>query len=101
MSSISVRATRPGKLVPPAARRLKSRAIRLRTGQAVDWHTTGVREELIIVLAGAVRLEVRASVRRLRTTSVSAGWCAFVPHRVWHRVVNRSARPAHYVYVTA
>lgn len=89
---------KPGRLVPTSARRLKGRAILLRSGEAVDWHSTRNREELILVFRGSVSLEMR---NRGRALTLSAGRAVFIPPRVWHRVVNRAARQAHYVYVTA
>ena len=90
---------RPGRLLPPSAKRLRGRAILLRPGQAVDWHSTGAREELMIVLAGTVRLEL-GRAGRPRATSLRAGRCAFVPSATIHRVVNRTTRNAQYLYIT-
>lgn len=91
--------TRPGRLVPPEARRLRSRLVRLAPGGVMDWHSTGAREELLIVLQGMVVLEAagRGPVTRRRVT---VGQCAFVPSRTRHRVVNRAARSADYIYCT-
>ena len=90
---------RAGKLVPPNAKRLRGRAIILRPGEAVEWHSTGAREELIIALAGTVRLELGRVVRP-HTALLRAGRCAFIPSATIHRVVNRTTRTAHYLYVT-
>lgn len=94
----------PGKLVPPSARHLKARVIRLMPGGAMDWHTTGDREELLFAMAGRVILEVepQGSSRRraVRSVAVSSGQCVFLPQQVVHRVVNRSSSTARYVYVT-
>lgn len=67
----------------------------------MDWHTTGAREELLIALRGRVALEVQMSARRVRRRLVAAGACAFLPPAMRHRVLNRSTRAAHYLYVTA
>ena len=75
----------------------------LKPGQAVDWHTTGTREEVLVILGGAIRLELQPSFDSLRSLrmTLSAGRCAFVPRGVRHRVVNRSSRAARYLYFTA
>ena len=67
----------------------------------MDWHSTGRREEVVIVLAGRARLEVRGDSRRLRISDVRRGQCVFLPQQTVHRLLNRSRRPAYYVYVTA
>ena len=91
---------RPGRLTPPHAKRLRARSMHLRPGEAVAWHSTGSREELLIALAGRLRLERRQSGRLLKTVSLVAGQCAFLPRRVIHRMVNHSPQSARYLYVT-
>ncbi|MBI4354209.1 MAG: cupin domain-containing protein [Candidatus Omnitrophica bacterium] len=99
MASVTQRSYRqPGRLIPPSARRLKSRSVRLSPGQEIGWHSTDDREELILVIRGAVSLQMRD---RRRSISLSAGRAVFIPAGAWHRVVNHSRRQAHYVYVTA
>ena len=69
--------------------------------QAVDWHSTGVREELLIALQGTVCVERQDGRRRIIATSLLAGQCAWLSCATIHRVVNRSRKTAHYLYVTA
>jgi len=90
---------RPGRLAPQA-RSLRARAVTLAPGGVMDWHSTEAREELVIALAGCVVLEVASASRRIGRL-LRQGWCAFVPARTRHRVVNRSRRRARYLYVTA
>ncbi|MBI3088533.1 MAG: cupin domain-containing protein [Candidatus Omnitrophica bacterium] len=98
---------RPGRLVPATARRLRSRAIRLRPGQVIDWHSTGKREELLIILAGTVHVEQEdpdpdcGRGGRGRALRLTASHCAFIPSRTRHRVLNRSRHPARYLYIAA
>ncbi len=92
---------KPGKLIPSNARRLKGRSIRLAPGGSVEWHSTRDREEIILVFRGSVSLETRDHPDRTRSIALSSGRAAFVSPHVWHRVVNRSRRQAHYIYVTA
>ncbi len=91
---------KPGKLIPPHAQHLKGRSIVLRRGQAIEWHSTRDREEIILVFRGSVSLETRDRRDRTRSIALSSGRAAFLSQDVWHRVVNRSHRQAHYVYVT-
>jgi len=91
----------PGRLVPPDAKHLRGRSMRLLPGETVAWHTTGKREEVIIVLAGSLRLDLADGGRVARTTTLSVGHCVFLPQAVAHRVVNRFTRIARYLYFTA
>ena len=91
---------RAGRLIPASAGRLRSRSVILKSGGLVDWHSTGAREELLIGISGTATLEYRAGRRGLRRAALAAGSCLFLPRRVEHRVVNRSRRMAHYLYIT-
>ncbi|MBI2104740.1 MAG: hypothetical protein HYT90_04050 [Candidatus Omnitrophica bacterium] len=108
--------------------RLRAGAVRLKPGGAMEWHSTRSREELLVLLAGQVGLETEgsrhrpstrvarsgrpraralrprpgpASRGRVRRVALRAGQCAWIPPRTVHRVVNRSAASAWYLYVTA
>jgi len=73
----------------------------LRRGDVMDWHSTHAREELLIVLASRVRLEVAVASRRLRRFQLTTGQCAWLPAHTLHRVVNPFTATARYLYVTA
>jgi len=92
---------RAGRLVPRRSHGLRAGSVVLKPRQAMDWHSTKDREELLIILAGGVSLEVQTLRRRRRARSLSAGQCAFIPAETTHRVVNRSRTIARYLYVTA
>ena len=91
---------RPGRLMPRSERGLRARSVRLAAGTAMPWHSTEEREELLLVLEGRVRLDVRAPGGRVRPRTMREGSCAFLPVRTPHHVVNPSGRAARYVYVT-
>ena len=91
---------RSGRLMPRSERGLRARSVRLAAGAAMPWHSTGGREELLLVLEGRVRLAVRASGGLVRPRMVREGSCAFLPVRTPHCVVNPSRRAVRYVYVT-
>ena len=90
-----------GRVVPRAAKGLRAGSVILRTGEVMGWHSTGSREELLIALEGRVQVEAQASHRSVRSVSLRSGSCLFLPEATWHRVVNRSAAAARYLYVTA
>ena len=91
---------RAGRLVPRRPRGLRAGSVILRMGEAMDWHSTNTREELLITLAGKVEVEV-CSARRRRRFVLTAGRCVFLPAKTLHRLVNRSRGAARYLYVTA
>jgi mannose-6-phosphate isomerase-like protein (cupin superfamily) len=104
MKIVSKRFARSGLLTPETAKVLRARSVILGPGRAIDWHTTDVREELVLAMAGLLLLEtgvadgVGGARRRVH---LAAGRCCFLPRRTWHRIVNRSHRHAHYLYITA
>ncbi len=75
--------------------------MRLGRGAAVPWHTTGRREEVLVVLGGAPLLQYYGAAGRLRQARLKAGECAFLPRGVVHRVCNPFRLMARYVYFTA
>ena len=89
---------RPGLLVPSGTRQLRARAVVLRAGACMEWHSNGGAEELLVALQGAVQVEVRRG-GRCRRRRLGAGQTLFLPMRTPHRVVNASKRIARYVYV--
>ena len=92
---------RAGRLLPKRADGLRAGAVTLKPGGVMDWHSNGAREELLIALAGRIRIELRSSSRKSRRLALAAGHCALLPSRTLHRVLNRSRRLATYLYVTA
>jgi mannose-6-phosphate isomerase-like protein (cupin superfamily) len=66
----------------------------------MEWHTTGQREELLLVLAGRIRLELGDHPARRRRRVIRAGQCAWVGRHTPHRVLNESRASARYLYVT-
>ena len=67
----------------------------------MDWHTTGRREELLIVLAGRVVVETRVVSRaQPRRWPLSQGQSCYLPAQTEHQVLHVGARTARYIYVT-
>ncbi|MBI4343549.1 MAG: cupin domain-containing protein [Candidatus Omnitrophica bacterium] len=93
-----IRSTRrAGRLIPSRPRGLRSRVVTLRPGEAMAWHSTQRREELILLLEGTLQVELARPSRRRR---LRAGQCAFLPPRTTHRLVNHTKHTVRYVYVT-
>ena len=69
----------------------------LKPGNAVEWHSTRQREELLLGVAGSVRIDY--GDERTRSMIMAAGQCVFLPPGTPHRVVNVSSSAAHYIYV--
>lgn len=102
LTRLRIRSVRKaGVVVPKRATGMRARVVLLSPGEAVAWHSTQAREELLLILRGSVRLEVQTVRRRVRRRQLRVGQCAFVPAHVLHRTVNRSSQPIWYLYVTA
>ena len=90
----------PGRLVPKRPRGLRAGSVALKPGEAMPWHSTENREELLIALAGRVYVKVERPGGRCAQTMLNAGECVLLPRRTLHTVRNRSRRTARYLYVT-
>jgi quercetin dioxygenase-like cupin family protein len=82
---------------PPQTAGMRAGVVVLAPGASVGRHTTGPREEFIVVLEG--RGEVRAEGEA--ALSVGAGMAAYVPPAQEHDVVNVGDHSLRYVYVVA
>ena len=95
----SFRAAR--KLIPPTAKYFKGRSMHLPRGAAVPWHTTGRREEVLVVLEGTPILHHYGTTGRLRQDRLKAGDCVFLASGTVHCVQNPFRLMARYLYFTA
>lgn len=84
-----------GRLIPKREKGLRARSVALDAAAVMPWHTTGSREELLLVIAGRVRVELKRGFR-----TVAAGDSLFLPAQTAHQVVSRSKGIVRYVYVT-
>jgi quercetin dioxygenase-like cupin family protein len=89
-----------GRLTSDSAKHLKSRSVKLASGEEMPRHTTGAREELIIVISGKILLLLEGE-KKTRSIALVSGKSIFIPKNTWHGVLNKSKSPARYVYVTA
>ena len=98
---------RAGRVIPRRANGLGAAVVALKPGAVMDWHSTGSREELVIALAGRVQVHTAKTPPAFcgagccDVAVVRAGQCAFLPRETFHCVINRSAKQARYLYVTA
>ena len=101
-SAVSVRSyNHKGRLLGASRRAIRAGSVKLRRNECMDWHSTNEREELIIMLSGTARIDLKNSHSKLVHVRLSAGRCAFLPKATTHRVVNMCSGTAHYIYVTA
>ena len=82
---------------PPQTAGMRSGVVVLAPGEAVGRHTTGRREEFIVVFEGRGELRVEPD----GALSIGAGMAAYVPPAREHDVVNVGDHPLRYVYVVA
>jgi mannose-6-phosphate isomerase-like protein (cupin superfamily) len=82
---------------PPQTAGMRAGVVSLRPGASVGRHSTGAREEFIVVLEGRGEVRVGAAA----PLAVSAGTGAYVPPERDHDVVNSGDAPLRYVYVVA
>ena len=82
---------------PPGSVAMRSGLVQLSPGDAVGEHSTGRREELIIVLEGEGELRLNGS----GALAVARGMTAYCPPDTEHNVVNTGTDVLRYVYVVA
>ena len=82
---------------PPQTAGMRSGVVVLDPGAAVGRHSTGPREEFIVVLEGRGEVVVEDEA----PLAVAAGMGAYVPPERHHDVVNAGQGPLRYVYVVA
>lgn len=82
---------------PPETATMRSGLVTLAPGHAVGRHSTGDREEALVVLEGAGRLTVTGH----EAIDLLPGCLAYCPPQREHDVLNVGAVPLRYVYITA
>lgn len=80
---------------PPTNPALKSGLVHLGPGESVGKHSTGRKEELIIVLEGEAELRIESG-SSIRLDQDNAGYC---PPDTVHDVVNTGDADLRYVFV--
>lgn len=82
---------------PPESAGMRSGLVVLAAGESVGRHTTGSREEAIVVLEGRGELRVDGAAPLV----VDTGTAAYVPPGTGHDVANPGETTLRYVYVVA
>ena len=82
---------------PPETAGMRSGLVVLERGASVGRHTTGAREEVIVVLEGQGQVRVEGSAPLV----IDVGTAAYVPPATAHDVANTAEAPLRYVYVVA
>jgi uncharacterized RmlC-like cupin family protein len=78
---------------------IKSGFIHLEPGDGVHWHTTGEREEVLIILRGEAF--VRMGTKITAGHGVTGPAFVYIPRDTGHEVLNKSTEAVEYVYLTA
>jgi quercetin dioxygenase-like cupin family protein len=81
----------------PETRGMKSGSVRLQPGESVGAHSTGLKEEAIIMLEGAVQVILGGRP----AMTASAGQVIYIPPETDHDMKNTGEVAARYVYVVA
>jgi mannose-6-phosphate isomerase-like protein (cupin superfamily) len=64
------------------------------------WHSTGLREELLLCVAHPLTIDVVQPRQHIQHVLLQPGQSLWLPPQTIHRVANQGRRPARYVYVT-
>jgi len=81
----------------PQSAGMRAGLVTLPPGEAVGRHNTGAREEVILVLEGAGRVEVEGGT----PLEVRAPMAAYMPPHHEHDVINTGTEWMRYIYVVA
>lgn len=81
----------------PQSAGMRAGVVTLRPGEAVGRHSTGAREEVILVLEGTGRVEVVGK----EPLEVRAPMAAYMPPQQEHDVINTGTGRMRYIYVVA
>ncbi len=81
---------------PPITKKIRSGFQILKPGQSVGEHTTGNREEIIIVLKGTAMLLANGKKQKVKANNI-----AYNPPRTLHNVTNCGKEVLQYIYLVA
>jgi mannose-6-phosphate isomerase-like protein (cupin superfamily) len=86
-----------GKLIDIAqTRKIKAGRFLLKQDEAVPWHCTSGKEEIIAVLKGVATVRVAN-----KTHHVKAGNLAYIPPESQHKIENKNKQDLEYLYFVA
>jgi mannose-6-phosphate isomerase-like protein (cupin superfamily) len=81
----------------PQTAGMRSGFVRLKSGAAVGWHTTGKNEEALVILRGQGEALIDGQAKK----SFLAPAFVYIPPATRHNVANTGTEPLEYVYVVA
>ena len=81
----------------PQTAGMRSGFVRLKTGQTVGWHTTGRKEESLVILHGSGEARIQGQPARAFTAPA----LVYIPPATRHNVANTGSELLEYVYVVA
>jgi quercetin dioxygenase-like cupin family protein len=76
---------------------MRSGFVRLKPGESVGWHTTGINEEELIILKGRGEALIEGQPAR----AFVSPRLVYIPPQTRHNVANTAAELLEYVYVVA
>ncbi len=81
----------------PQTSGMRGGSVRLKPGESVGWHSTGLNEEALVILhgQGAANIEGRADV------PVHEKMLAYIPPAARHNVTNTGTEVLEYVWIVA
>jgi mannose-6-phosphate isomerase-like protein (cupin superfamily) len=80
---------------------MRSGFVRLKTGETVGWHTTGMNEEALVVLHGEGKVLIDDRSGGQPGLSFVAPALVYIPPATRHNVENTGKDPLEYEYVVA
>ena len=85
-----------GWVTPEESKKIRSRVEVLQPGKEIGEHSTGGKEEIIIVLEGEATITIEGG-----EATVCDGFALFIPEGKVHNVSNKGSVPLRYMYVVA
>ena len=81
----------------PQTAGLRSGFVRLKPGDTVGWHTTGQKEETLVILHGKGEAEIEGAA----AMPIAEKMIAYIPPAMRHNVKNTGDAPLEYMYIVA
>ncbi len=87
----------PLLLGAPQTAGMRSGFVRLKTWEAVGWHTTGDHEEALVILRGSGEAQIEGR----KPMPIASRMMVYIPPATRHNVQNTGRELLEYVYVVA
>jgi mannose-6-phosphate isomerase-like protein (cupin superfamily) len=83
-------------ITQPQSKRLRSGLVILKPKSSVGQHSTGEKEEILIIIKGLALISAGKQTQRIRQD-----YAIFIPSNTLHNVTNVGKTPLRYVYIVA